>query len=136
MTHINQKVKVSAKKPHQNVWLPLKQAIIPLDIDVTPFDGYAPSYAYLSTEGYIIQELLEEFLIEAHVQGIEPVIESGGKYIYDFFLEQNGYLSAVWVTEHWSDAHDNFYLLPRLKHNKDVERLSTSKLETNELILT
>ncbi len=77
MTQINQKVRVSTKKTRQNEWLPLKQAFIPLDIDVTPFDnsnsqkegvsrtykgfdGYAPNYAYLSTEGYIVHSELRE----------------------------------------------------------------------------
>lgn len=77
MTQINQKVRVPTKKTRQNEWLPLKQAFIPLDIDVTPFDnsnsqkegvsrtykgfdGYAPNYAYLSTEGYIVHSELRE----------------------------------------------------------------------------
>lgn len=194
---INQKVHVPGKKTRQNHWLPLKQSFIPLDIDVTPFDnsnsqkegvsrtykgfdGFAPNYAYLSTEGYIVHSELREgsthvqngtafflkeaieraqaltdqvicvrmdagndsednlkvcqkagvdylikrnrrkkpaeaFLEEAHAQGCVPVIEREGKYLYDFFTEENGYRSAVRVTERWSDAKGNIYLIPQIE---------------------
>lgn len=57
----------------------------------------------------------EAFLEEAHAQGCVPVIEREGKYLYDFFTEENGYRSAVRVTEPWSDAKGNIYLIPQIE---------------------
>lgn len=204
MDQINQKLQVPGKKTRQNHWLPLNKAFIPLDIDVTPFDnsnsqkegvswtykgfdGFAPNYAYLSTEGYIVHsELregsehvqkgtapfltqainrskvltdqpicvrmdagndseanlticetagvdylikrnrrrrpLESFLEEAQTLGVDPVIEREGKYVYDFLTEENGFRTAVRVTERWSDTDGNIYLIPAI----EVEHYWTS----------
>lgn len=204
MTQINEKVAVPGKKTRQNVWHPLKRGIIPLDIDVTPFDnsnsqkegvsrtyqgfdGFAPNYAYLSTEGYIVhselregsqhvqngtnrflrqaiqraqaltdqsicvrmdagndseknlkvchtagvdylikrnrrRKPLEAFLDEALALGVEPVMEREGKYRYDYITQEKGYRTAVRVTERWSDAQGNIYLVPDI----EVEHYWTS----------
>lgn len=120
------------------------------------FDGFAPNYAYLNTEDYIVHPELRE--VSTHVQKGTT-----------FFTEENGYRSMDRVTEHWSDAKENIYLIPQvevdhywtsldepfstiillyhnhaicehhhsdLKHDLDIAWLPSGKFSTNALILT
>lgn len=57
---------------------------------------------------------LESFLEEAQTLGVDPVIEREGKYVYDYLTEENGFRTAVRVTERWSDTDGNIYLIPAI----------------------